>query len=70
MLINLEEKFHLLFEDFKDASLYAVHYIRKTNAPSLNLFNLYGDGGEKFMAGGVLVRRAKNWVVAGKNLSS
>jgi hypothetical protein len=33
------------------------------------LLNLYGDGGEKFMAGGLFLRRAKNWMIAGKQLA-
>ena len=58
-----------LYDEFLDASLYAVHFIVKNHVASLNLYNLYGDDGDKFMAGGLLVRRAKNWNVYGKWLS-
>jgi hypothetical protein len=49
--------------------VYVVHYIIKSNLPGLNLLNVGGDGREKFMAGGLFVRRAKDWVITGKNLS-
>jgi len=59
----------MLFDEFCDAALYAVHYIIKNNIPSLNLYNLYGDDGDKFMVGGLFVRHAKNWFVNGMKLS-
>ena len=49
--------------------MYAVHYIIKNQCPSLNLDNLLGDDGEKYMVGGIFVRRAKNWSINGKYLS-
>ena len=52
-----------------DAALYVVNYIIKNNIPSLNLLNLMGDGGDKFMVGGLFVRRAKDWLIAGKHLT-
>ena len=35
----------------------------------MNLLNLGGDGGERFLVGGVYVRRAQDWLVANKHLS-
>ena len=68
-LVSLESDFNLLCDEFNDAALYAVHYIVKNEVPSLNLYNIYGDEGDKFMVGGLLVRKAKNWLVHGKHLS-
>jgi hypothetical protein len=68
-LISLETDLNNLYDEFQDAALYAVHFIVKNNIASLNLYNLYGDDGDKFMTGGLLVRRAKNWLVYGKHLS-
>ena len=68
-LADLEAEMNAISEDFIDSALAAVHFIIKKNAASLNLYNLYGDGGDKFMVGGLLVRRAKNWRVCGKLLS-
>jgi hypothetical protein len=69
MLSGLESRFNILYEGFLDAALYVVHYIVKKNLPGLNLLNLAGDGGEKFMAGGLSARRAKDWLICGKNLT-
>lgn len=37
--------------------------ITKTKPNPLNLVNLYGDGGEKYASGGMIIRKAKNWFV-------
>jgi len=42
-----------------------VHCIIKKNPTPLNLFNLYGDDGDKFVVGGILIRRAKDWTICG-----
>lgn len=52
-------------DDFKQASLYAVHMIVQKNPTPLNLFNLYGDDGDKFIIGGILIRKAKGWTICG-----
>ena len=54
-----------LMDDFKQAALYAVHMIVQKNPTPLNLFNLYGDDGEKYAIGGMMLRRAKGWTVCG-----
>lgn len=64
-LAEAEGAFHRLCEEFKKASLYAVHCIIKKNPTPLNLFNLYGDEGDKFVIGGILIRRAKDWTICG-----
>lgn len=69
-MMNVEARLEEMHRDFVDASVHAVHYVVKSKVPSLNLFNLYGDGADKFMAGGLFIRRAKNWVVKGRSLSS
>lgn len=68
-LADLEAEMNAISDDFADSALAAVHFIVKKNVASLNLYNLYGDGGDKFMVGGLFVRRAKNWRVCGKLLS-
>jgi hypothetical protein len=65
-LAEAEAAFRKLADDFKKASLYAVHCIIKKNPTPLNLFNLYGDDGDKFVVGGILIRRAKDWTVCGQ----
>jgi hypothetical protein len=65
-LAEAEAAFRKLAEEFRRASLYAVHCIIKKNPTPLNLFNLYGDEGDKFVIGGILVRRAKDWTVCGQ----
>ena len=32
----------------------------------MNLFNLYGDDGDKYVIGGILIRRAKDWTICGQ----
>ena len=54
-----------LSNDFKKACLYAVHLIVKKNPTPLNLYNLYGDDGDKYVLGGILIRRAKDWTICG-----
>jgi hypothetical protein len=65
-LAEAEAAFRKLADDFKKASLYAVHCILKKNPTPLNLFNLYGDDGDKFVVGGILLRRAKDWTICGQ----
>lgn len=65
-LAEAEAAYRKLCEDFKRASLYAVHMIVKKNPTPLNLFNLYGDDGDKYIVGGIMVRRAKDWTVCGQ----
>lgn len=65
-LAEAEAAYRKLCDDFKKASLYAVHMIVKKNPTPLNLFNLYGDDGDKYIAGGILIRRAKDWIICGQ----
>jgi hypothetical protein len=50
-------------QEFKQQAILGVHLIMKKRATPLNLFNLYGDEGDKFVAGGMFFRRAKGWVI-------
>lgn len=64
-LAEAEAAFRKLSEEFKKSSLYAVQCIIKKNPTPLNLFNLYGDDGDKFVVGGILIRRSKDWMICG-----
>lgn len=68
-LVEAETAFHKLQSDFNRASLQAVHQVVKKNPAPLNLFNIYGDDGDKYIVGGILVRRAKGWTICGSTLS-
>jgi hypothetical protein len=65
-LAEAEAAFRKLCEDFKKAALYSVHLIVKKNPTPLNLYNLYGDDGDKYVVGGILIRRAKDWTICGQ----
>lgn len=65
-LAEAEAAYFRLSNDFKKASLYAVHLVVKKNPTPLNLYNLYGDDGEKYVLGGILIRRAKDWTICGQ----
>jgi len=65
-LAEAEAAFRKLCDEFKRASLYAVHMAVKRSPTPLNLFNLYGDDGDKFVIGGILIRRAKDWTICGQ----
>lgn len=65
-LVNAERLYQKLLQDFKKASVYAVHVVSKRNPPPLNLHNIMGEGGEKYAVGGILLRRAQGWTVAGQ----
>ena len=65
-LINAERLFYKLLTDFKKAACYAVHSVCKRNPTPLNLHNLLGDGGEKYMVGGIFLRKAEGWTVMGQ----
>ena len=41
----------------------------KKNPTPLNLFNIYGDDGDKYIVGGIFIRRAKGWTVSGRTFS-
>lgn len=55
----------MLLKEFRIASVYAVHLIVKRNPTPLNLFNLLGEEGEKYIVGGIYIRRAQGWTVCG-----
>ncbi len=46
-----------------------MHLVVKKNPTPLNLFNLYGDEGDKYIVGGIIIRRAKDWMICGESLS-
>lgn len=64
-LIDAETLYRKLIDDFKKASLLAVHLVVKKNPTPLNLYNIYGDDGDKYIVGGILIRRAKGWTICG-----
>lgn len=66
--MELETEFNYVYTEFVDAALHAVHFIIKNETPDINIDNLMGDEGSKFMVGGLFVRRAKSWMVCGKIL--
>ena len=68
-LVNAERLYYKLLSDFKRASVYAVHAICKRNPTPLNLHNLLGEGGEKYIVGGIFLRRAQGWTVSGQQFS-
>ena len=68
-LVNAERLYYKLLTDFKKASVYAVHAICKRNPTPLNLHNLLGEGGEKFVVGGIFLRKAQGWTVSGQQFS-
>lgn len=68
-MASLEADLNVLMDEFKDAALYVVHFIVKNHVAALNLYNLYGDDGDKFMTGGLMIRRAKDWYFLGKHIS-
>jgi hypothetical protein len=45
-------------DEFKVSALRAVHLIQKYNPAPLNLLNMFGDEGEKYVSGGMVIRRA------------
>ena len=63
--MNAERLYYKLLNDFKKASVYAVHAVCKRNPAPLNLHNLLGDGGEKYVVGGIFLRRCAGWTVGG-----
>ena len=68
-LVNAERLYYKLLTEFKRSSVYAVHAICKRNPTPLNLHNLLGDGGEKYIVGGIFLRRAQGWTVGGQQFS-
>ena len=65
-MVNAERLYNKLVNDFRVASVYAVHTIIKKNPTSLSLFNLMGDEGEKFVVGGIFVHKARDWNICGQ----
>ena len=41
--------------------MYAVHCVMTKLVNSLSLHNLFGEEGDKWVTGGILVRRASGW---------
>lgn len=68
-LTNAERLYEKLVSDFKRAAVYAVHSVSKRQPAPLNLHNLLGDGGDKYVVGGIFLRRAQGWTVAGQQFS-
>lgn len=46
-----------------------MHSVCKRNPTPLNLHNLLGDGGDKYVVGGIFLRRAQGWTVSGQQFS-
>ena len=46
-----------------------MHVISKRSPAPLNLHNVLGDGGDKYVVGGIFLRRAQGWTVAGQQFS-
>ena len=69
-LVNAERLYYKLIDDFKVASVYAVHAIVKKAPAPLNLLNLLGEGGEKYVVGGIYLRRAQGWTVCGQQFKT
>ena len=62
-LAEAESAYWKLGEQFRRACLEGVHMVIKKNPTPLNLWNLYGDEGDKYIVGGILLRRAKDWLL-------
>jgi hypothetical protein len=65
-LVNAERLYSKLQSDFRTASVYACHMVIKKNPAPLNIFNLMGDEGDKFVVGGIFVHKARDWTVCGQ----
>lgn len=56
LLIEAEHEFHILMQKFEKAAQQSVKTIVDTQSTPLNLFNLYGDGGKKYVSAGMFIR--------------
>jgi len=56
MLVEAENEFNKLAKNFEFTAKKAVRTIVETQATPVNIFNLYGDGGRKYVSGGLIIR--------------
>lgn len=61
-MVAIEKQYIMLRDDFKYSCIRACHLILKQKATPLNLFTLYGDDEEKYVAGGLFITKCKQWL--------
>ena len=61
-LVQAEKELQILISDFKAAAQHTVHVINRWKPDSLGeLGGLFGQGGDKIISGGMIVRKVANW---------
>ena len=63
MLVEAENEFNKLAKNFEFTAKKAVRTIVETQATPVNIFNLYGDGGRKYVSGGLIIRHWDEWIL-------
>ena len=61
-LMNLESELKKLIDDFEMTATKCVHMIVQWRTEPLPLENLHGKGGNKYVAGGMVIRECRNWI--------
>ena len=56
LLVEAENDFYKLMKEFQISAKKAVRTIVETQVTPLNIFNLCGEGGRKYVSGGMLIR--------------
>ena len=67
-LMNLESELKKLIDDFEFAAAKCVHMIVQWRTDPVFLDNLHGKGGNKYVAGGMVIRECKNWIYCAENV--
>lgn len=67
-LMNLESELKTLIDDFELTATKCVHMIVQVRTEPTYLGNLHGKGGNKYIAGGLVIRECRNWIYCAENV--
>ena len=67
-LMKAEIELKKLIDDFTYTAKQVVNIIVHWKPDCIYLQNMFGKGGRKWVAGGLLVRECKNWVINGNEI--
>ena len=63
-LMNLEVEYVKLMSDFEKTMSKCAHIIINWKIQPVNIDNIYGKGGTKWIMGGIIIRECKDWLLA------
>eukprot|EP00744_Colponema_vietnamica_P001049 GILI01001788.1.p1 GENE.GILI01001788.1~~GILI01001788.1.p1 ORF type:complete len:1045 (+),score=336.05 GILI01001788.1:182-3316(+) len=67
-LVQAELQMKELTEDFVNTSRRVAALVVRWKVDPVDLGNMYGQGGDKYVGGGLVLRKVKDWIILGENI--